>query len=145
MARRTNTTQCLQARAVSAKPNQDQQQVERRTNITQHHPLSAGLYLDLFQTSYVLSCIDSRKTSHSLFSRQLSEKHHMSILSKTSSHTSASAKTSSHKTVSRKTSHDITESQKKNKKFPFHIASKYKASELAVGCPQSSVVWLLHC
>ena len=41
------------------------------------------------------------------FSRQLPEKHHVSVLSKTSSHVSASAKTSSHKTVSRK--HHMTQ------------------------------------
>jgi hypothetical protein len=50
---------------------------------------------------------------HIPLSRQLPEKHHVSLLSKISSLMSASAKTSSHKTVSRKTSHDTTELPKK--------------------------------
>lgn len=78
----------------------------RWTSITQHHPLSIGLYLYPFQTSHVLSSICP-------FSRVLPEKHHISALSEISSHVSASSETTSHKTVSRKTSHDTTQSPKK--------------------------------
>jgi hypothetical protein len=45
----------------------DQQRVARRTNTTQHHPLSVGFYLYPFQTSHVLSRVCSSKTQHVLF------------------------------------------------------------------------------
>jgi hypothetical protein len=87
------------------------------TNATQHHPLFVELYLCPFQTSRVLSDINTSKTSHAPFCRQLPEKHRVSVLSKTSSHISTSAKTSSHMTVSRETSH---KSPKKQKNFHFN-------------------------
>ena len=61
---------------------------------------------------------------HIPLSRQLPEKHHVSLLSKISSLMSASAKTSSHKTVSRKTSHDTIESPRKQK-FPLQISNSF--------------------
>ena len=48
--------------------NNDQQRMVRRTNTTQHHPLSVGLYLYPFQTSHVLSSVCYSKTSHAPFS-----------------------------------------------------------------------------
>ena len=82
---------CCQS-ALSAKPNEDQQRVARRTNATQHRPLSVALYLYPFQTSHGLSTVHSSKTWHALFSSQFPEKHHMSVL-----------QISSHKAVYRKT------------------------------------------
>ena len=55
----------------------------------------------------------AKHPSHAPLSRQLPEKHHVSVLSKMSSHMSTSAKTPFHKTVSRKTSHDTTKSPPK--------------------------------
>jgi hypothetical protein len=68
----------------------DQQRMVRRTNTTQHCPLSVELYLYPFQ----IACP---------FSRLLPEKQYISVLIKTSSHVCASAKTSFGKLVSRKT------------------------------------------
>jgi hypothetical protein len=58
------------------------------------------------------------------FFRMPPEKHHLPVLSKTSSHAFASAKTSFYKTVSRKTSHDTTESPKKLDFPPFRYHLK---------------------
>ena len=72
-------------------------------SMPQHCPLSVGLYLYPFQTSRVLSRVCSKQNITYPFSRQLPLKHHVSVLSKISSH----------KTISRKTAHDSVESPKK--------------------------------
>ena len=57
----------------------------------EHCPLSVGLYLYSFQTSRALS-MSAPANIACPFTRQLPERHHVSVLSKTSSHVSASAK-----------------------------------------------------
>ena len=73
-----------------SKSNQDEQRVASWT--TYYHPLSLGLYLYSFQTAPVLSSTNSSKNVTCPFFWLLPEKHHMSVLSKTSSHMFASAK-----------------------------------------------------
>ena len=103
--RQTNAT-------TSAKPNEGQQIVARVTNATQHCPVCVTLFIPFPNIKHSLKC-PFQKTIRCSFSRQFPEKHHISVLRKTSSHMSASSKTSFHKTISRKTSHDTSESPKK--------------------------------
>ena len=92
--------------------NHDHQRGARRTNTTQCHPLSGGLYLYLFKHHIFSQASDLAK--HCIpFSRQLPERHFVFVLSKASSRVSALVKTSSHKSVSRTTLHGTTESAKK--------------------------------
>jgi hypothetical protein len=70
----------------------------------QHGPLSVGPFPNIMCP---FTCP---------FTRELPEKHHMSVLNKTPSHMSASAQ-HPHETVSRKTTHDTTESPKTPENF----------------------------
>jgi hypothetical protein len=78
--------ECHERRAASAKPNDEQQELQGEPM----QELSIGLY---FPNSTCLSSIHTSKTSHALSpGMQLPEKHHVSVRSKTSSHVSALAK-----------------------------------------------------
>jgi hypothetical protein len=93
---------------VSAKPKDDQHRMEGM-------PIPSSVIHYLLGYIYISfkHHVFSQASTLASFSRQLPEKHHMSVPNKTSLHMSASAKTFSHKTISRKTSHDTTESTKK--------------------------------
>jgi hypothetical protein len=106
-------------RPASVKPNEDQQRVVRETIITQCHSLFTGLYFYLFQTSHVLSSIQSSKTSHALLLDSF-QKNHMSVLSQTSYHMSAWAKPSSHKTFYKK-NHVTHSLSKETRNFHFNL------------------------
>ena len=86
------------------------------TNITQHCPLSVGLYLYPFQISYVLSSIGFSKTSYVLSPGSF-QKNATYLFSAKSSHMSASAKPPSQKTVFRKAS-QMQMNLQRNQKFP---------------------------
>ena len=93
----------------------DQQRVARRTNTTQQHLLSVGLYLLFLNIMCSLKHPLKQNSTCLFFLRQLPENHHVSVFRKTSSHKSASTKISSHKTISRKASYDTSDSPKKPK------------------------------
>ena len=92
--------ECLQERLASAEPNNDKQRLQGKECKSAVHSLLA--YISTL-SKYHVSSQASAPAKHCPFIRQLPEKHHMSVLSKTSSH----------KTVSRKISHDTTESPRK--------------------------------
>jgi hypothetical protein len=82
--------------------------------------LSVGLYSYSF-LSCVPSSVCSSQTSHALSSRQLPEKHHMSVLSKTSFHKRQFPE-----------KHHMTQLHlQQNQKFSFHIT--------AIGLPATTV------
>jgi hypothetical protein len=85
--------------------------------VNQYHTVSCTVCWVIFMTFLdimcSLKCLLQQNITCPFFQPGSRKKHHVSVLSKISSHMPASAKASTHKTVSRKTSHDTTVSPKK--------------------------------